>query len=1199
MKRNLFAWRPPLFGAALLTAFLLSAARGRGQGAEPAKAGGEPPLPVKKTADEDPPLPSKKAGAARPARVEVKVPSAEVKAGDKVVATVLRGQVLPFTKKTDDYYLVTVDGKKGWIKRDEVREVEAAGGGTAEPLPGSAPAVIGAETTRKVKEATCFLRVRLVNGNTLEGSGFFGAEPGLVLTNAHVLGMRAPGSAPPAQVSVVVHSGEPEEFTLQAKVLGVDRENDLGVLRVTAAPGRPLPAPLPVEGTRVLGLVQKVYIFGFPFGASLGKNITVSESSVSSIRKDADGVATQVQVNGGMHPGNSGGPVVDSRGVVVGVAVAVIRGTQINFAVPGERVQEVLRGRAAQTQLCEAFLDQGQVKVPVRISFLDPLERIHTVKLQVWAGKASAGRPASLHPPKPLPGDAPRQDLAVTYANGAAQVDAPVPALADGQVFWIQPVLTDQGGATHWGRGVAYTPSGLPPLERTAAVLRQDFEKQPERTIKLVGKFQVRAFKGASEFLLQDFMELEALEACKPHPRGGLFHLFLGAHKATTEANGKTQPLFPRAQALLRGRNMTFITDRSGALLQRTVPVLNPPNPLDLRLDYAELVDQIANTYEMMCLSIPDRELQPHDTWRARVPVFLTNPLPGQQARKQSADLLLTCTYEGRRLHRGQPQAVISLSGTLRRSTPGEQSTSPLVAGKVHFALDEGFVSLAQLRVESEGGEGGITLAHAVELSLTRVAGNTAGIVATPVAPVPGGPVAKGRVLLQSVLALTVNDPVNCPGKQGCFYKVQSVEFAAGRTYVIEMDKVGASNLDPYLILVGPGGQVVAQDDDSGGSLNARIVYKAPAAGRYRIFATTFAPRMIGTFRLAVSEEAGAAAPVGGGDYELAQAFFQKRDFDRAIPYLEKAVAANPSFGKAYSDLGFAYNEKRLYDKAIPCFKKVIELEPNQVAAHNNLGAAYNGKGQYDEAISALKKAVALAPNHVPAHNNLGFAFNAKGWHEDGIASLKKAVQLQPKNAVAWNNLATALGEVGDLKGARDALQKVLALTPNTAPGYRTVNKRLEQTEALLGLAQRVGEIEKGELKPKDFQEALQFGKLCRVTQHYTAALRLYDQALAGEPEAAKKRSPTDLAVLARTALLAAEATGSDPPPESDRPKYRAKALAWLRSYLKAQEEALAKDASANRYFCQQNLRGLLQHKGLASVRPPALGNLPADEREE
>jgi len=111
----------------------------------------------------------------------------------------------------------------------------------------------------------------------------------------------------PAEVRLVVHSGEADEFTLPADVLGVDRENDLGLLRVKGRAAR-LPEPLPVDTSRAVGLLQKVYIFGFPFGTSLGKDITASESSISSIRKDAAGSATQIQVNGGMHGGNSGPP---------------------------------------------------------------------------------------------------------------------------------------------------------------------------------------------------------------------------------------------------------------------------------------------------------------------------------------------------------------------------------------------------------------------------------------------------------------------------------------------------------------------------------------------------------------------------------------------------------------------------------------------------------------------------------------------------------------------------------------------------------------------------------------------------------------------------------------------------------------------------------------------------------------------------
>jgi S1-C subfamily serine protease len=117
----------------------------------------------------------------------------------------------------------------------------------------------------------------------------------------------------------------------------------LAVLRVQ---GDDLPEPLPVRSAKYLAELQKVYVFGFPFGEKLGKNITVSESSVSSLRKyPGRDDLKEVQVNGGMQPGNSGGPVVDTSGHVVGVAVSIIQGTQINFAIPGEHVHSFLHER--------------------------------------------------------------------------------------------------------------------------------------------------------------------------------------------------------------------------------------------------------------------------------------------------------------------------------------------------------------------------------------------------------------------------------------------------------------------------------------------------------------------------------------------------------------------------------------------------------------------------------------------------------------------------------------------------------------------------------------------------------------------------------------------------------------------------------------------------------------------------------------
>ncbi len=737
MKSYCFDWRSGLFSAALLAALLLSASLALCQVDPPSRKEAEPPLPAKKTTEEDPPLPAKKTVPAKEVRVQVTAASAEVQAGDKVIATVSRGEVLRFTKKNEEYYLVIVNDLKGWIKREAVREVEITVGGQDAPaivIPsGPAPAVIDKDTARKVTQATAYLRVRLANGTTVEGSGFFAIQPGLVFTNAHVLGMLSPGSPLPAEVRVVVHSGEPEEFALPAQVLAVDREYDLGVLRVKGRAGR-LPAPLPVDTSRALALVQKVYVFGFPFGTSLGKDITASESSVSSIRKDAAGSATQIQVNGGMHPGNSGGPVVDSRGVVVGVAVSVIRGTQINFAVPGERVQELLRGRVARTQFGEAFREKDQVKLPVRLSCLDPLQRIRTMKLDVWAAKPSRPLPPSLLEPRPLPGDSPRRSLAVTYQDGTAQVDVAMPALAGGQVLWIQPVLTDADGARHWAGAVAYTPSDLPPLERKAVLLQHAVDRQAQRTLKLTGILEARVAKGFKQTLFRDDLEVEVLETANKEPRGGRFDFSFGATKfTTTDTNGKARPLYVRAQGLLRDLTMTFILDPQGALVQRTIPTLHPRFPVELREDFAGLAQQIANFYEMTCLAVPNRRVAAQENWQARVPLIL-----GHQDKKRVVDLILTCTYEGSRVHAGQDGAVITLLGKIQGREPGKQSTFGTVTGKMHFAQDSGYLSFAHVRVESQGREDDSTVALSLDVSLTRVRGNTAGIVARPMQVVPG-----------------------------------------------------------------------------------------------------------------------------------------------------------------------------------------------------------------------------------------------------------------------------------------------------------------------------------------------------------------------------------------------------------------------------------------------------------------------------
>ena len=123
---------------------------------------------------------------------------------------------------------------------------------------------------------------------------------------------------------------------------------------------------------------------------------------MATLRTDVSGV-TQIQVNGGMDSGSSGGPVIDSRGVVVGIARAGIKGSTVNFAVPAEKIRGLLHGRIDDTNIGDPYFDNATVKVPVSMSFLQanaPKTTVKDVKLEMWMGSPGQQRPAALKPPR-------------------------------------------------------------------------------------------------------------------------------------------------------------------------------------------------------------------------------------------------------------------------------------------------------------------------------------------------------------------------------------------------------------------------------------------------------------------------------------------------------------------------------------------------------------------------------------------------------------------------------------------------------------------------------------------------------------------------------------------------------------------------------------------------------------------------------
>jgi hypothetical protein len=103
------------------------------------------------------------------------------------------------------------------------------------------------------------------------------------------------------------------------------------------------------------------------------------------------------------------------------------------------------------------------------------------------------------------------------------------------------------------------------------------------------------------------------------------------------------------------------------------------------------------------------------------------------------------------------------------------------------------------------------------------------------------------EVLLDGVLRNT--DAKADVLRAGCYYQIQRVDLSPGTTYAIDLT---SKDFDAYLILLDANGRVLAEDDDSGGDLNARIVFTPSAKMTVTIMVTTYAQGATGKYRLQV-----------------------------------------------------------------------------------------------------------------------------------------------------------------------------------------------------------------------------------------------------------------------------------------------------------------------------------------------------------
>src|ERR1700733_7900323 len=219
------------------------------------------------------------------------------------------------------------------------------------------------------------------------GSGVIVAPDGLILTNSHVAGNNSAGGFSRSEVTTA------DGQDLHARLVGDDPDTDLALIRVD----EPVTLPAASLGdSKLLKRGQLVIAIGNP----LGFESTVTTGVVSALGRSLRSrngrlIDDVIQTDAALNPGTSGGPLVSSRGEVVGINTAIIMGAQgICFAVAANTASFVLGELVRHGRVRRAFIGVAAQHTPIprRLRHAAEIEQTSAVMVATVESGSAADR---------------------------------------------------------------------------------------------------------------------------------------------------------------------------------------------------------------------------------------------------------------------------------------------------------------------------------------------------------------------------------------------------------------------------------------------------------------------------------------------------------------------------------------------------------------------------------------------------------------------------------------------------------------------------------------------------------------------------------------------------------------------------------------------------------------------------------------
>jgi S1-C subfamily serine protease len=211
----------------------------------------------------------------------------------------------------------------------------------------ASPAVVEIDITQQTRG---YFGSSLVEG---QGSGFVIDSTGNILTNNHVVDSAA-------SVNVKLSTGS----TVKAIVIGTDSVHDLALVKVDASAVANI-TPLTLGNSGSVKIGQMAIAIGNPYGLDNTVTVGVISGTNRVVSDSTINLTGMLQTDAALNPGNSGGPLLDASGAVIGINTAIETGTMgssahgIGFAVPSDVASSVLPNLKAGKTVTRPWIGVG------------------------------------------------------------------------------------------------------------------------------------------------------------------------------------------------------------------------------------------------------------------------------------------------------------------------------------------------------------------------------------------------------------------------------------------------------------------------------------------------------------------------------------------------------------------------------------------------------------------------------------------------------------------------------------------------------------------------------------------------------------------------------------------------------------------------------------------------------------------------